>query len=653
MPRPSSTNLQYLTVRKDTGKFVYWRTLPPEIAPISNWVIERSWTTKGSAALSGSIIKISLQTGDAKQARDRWSAVHTQIENRLARLRSAIHEKTQQSQQTELALERRAKLSPSELETVAGQLRHDILAADDQVWIDPKAAQPMAQIIAGFLAGEGGSKTADVMKRARAIASILDRRATAHAIDASSTRVMDQDLVARERHLAKDDRISVEGASSDFAVPSELTTRLAENGIALDNGDSRTLAAITLLRAKSGALQTLQRRKKGDDEPTPTRPDLIRGSDIAQDDPKNPRLSDMLEKWKKDTSPSPKNYDDRAIYITRFIAIHGDLRVKEITKSHIIDFRDYHEDMPRNIPHFLRNSHPDEMKTWAASNPTQPKLSRSTINNKVIASLSAVLGQAAFHGFRDQNPAFGTKFGGKKSGGKKTVVSISKLPFTDEHLKKMFALALFTPPHKVPKAARGEAGFWIPLIALFSGMRLEEIGQMHVADVRQKAGIDYFDVTTLVAADEDEDHAEAYVKSLKTNNARREVPLHPALKALGFLDYVSDQRSAGSIRLFPQLTEYKGRYSKNLSRWWGRFQDKNVTASKHYTFHSFRHTFVSAMKDAGIQKSIWQGIIGHAGGDVSDSYGLPHALKLRAEMIAKVDYPSVDFDRIQRPKVER
>lgn len=45
---------------------------------------------------------------------------------------------------------------------------------------------------------------------------------------------------------------------------------------------------------------------------------------------------------------------------------------------------------------------------------------------------------------------------------------------------------------------RQSAIFWVPLIGLFSGMRLGEIIQLRVADVKTLAGISYFDVTTLV-----------------------------------------------------------------------------------------------------------------------------------------------------------
>ena len=49
---------------------------------------------------------------------------------------------------------------------------------------------------------------------------------------------------------------------------------------------------------------------------------------------------------------------------------------------------------------------------------------------------------------------------------------------------------------------RRYAKFWVPLVALFSGMRLGEIIQMQVADVKTLDGITYFDVTPLANVQE-------------------------------------------------------------------------------------------------------------------------------------------------------
>ena len=105
-----------------------------------------------------------------------------------------------------------------------------------------------------------------------------------------------------------------------------------------------------------------------------------------------------------------------------------------------------------------------------------------------------------------------------KRGGKK------RHPWAIDELNRMFAAPIFTgcrssqnwkQPGNV--VLRESAKYWVPLIALFSGLRLGEIIQMQVADVKTMEGVEYFDVTPLAFEDEDE---EAYDpsedKSLKT-----------------------------------------------------------------------------------------------------------------------------------------
>jgi integrase len=66
---------------------------------------------------------------------------------------------------------------------------------------------------------------------------------------------------------------------------------------------------------------------------------------------------------------------------------------------------------------------------------------------------------------------------------------------------------------------------WAPWIMAFTGMRVAEVLQLTGGDVREEAGIHY------VSVNEDEPG-----KSVK-NSERRNVPLHSALLAEGFLTY--------------------------------------------------------------------------------------------------------------------
>ena len=70
-----------------------------------------------------------------------------------------------------------------------------------------------------------------------------------------------------------------------------------------------------------------------------------------------------------------------------------------------------------------------------------------------------------------------------------------------------------------------DARFWLPLLGIFHGNRLEELAHLRREDVRVVEGIPYLRIT-------DEDGRQP-----KNEQSRRDVPLHPELIRLGFLDY--------------------------------------------------------------------------------------------------------------------
>lgn len=54
------------------------------------------------------------------------------------------------------------------------------------------------------------------------------------------------------------------------------------------------------------------------------------------------------------------------------------------------------------------------------------------------------------------------------------------------------------------------------------------------------------------------------------------------------------------------------------------------------TFHSFRHTFVDACREAGISEEVFKELVGHGGG-VTSRYG-GYSIVKRDEWLQRVDY---------------
>ncbi|MDN7856736.1 site-specific integrase [Burkholderia cepacia] len=176
--------------------------------------------------------------------------------------------------------------------------------------------------------------------------------------------------------------------------------------------------------------------------------------------------------------------------------------------------------------------------------------------------------------------------------------------------------------------------YWLPLLALFTGGRINELSQLYLTDVLQtKSGRWYVDFNLL-----GDDKVEENDKSLKTINALRVVPLHDRLVQLGLPEYVEALRKAGHKRLFPELKrdDVKG-YGKPASSWFNeRFLGRTLGLERNgmKTFHSFRHTFLSAIEQLDISERVTAQMAGHQRGK-TESYSR-YAKDRDADQLASV-----------------
>lgn len=169
-------------------------------------------------------------------------------------------------------------------------------------------------------------------------------------------------------------------------------------------------------------------------------------------------------------------------------------------------------------------------------------------------------------------------------------------------------------------AARGNTGYmrWVPWVCCLTGARLSEVCQSTREDIAKVDG-----VTMLLIHDQGDDGEEG-VRSIKNEVSRRSVPIHPALIAEGFLDYVSSLRPGGA--LFPDarpdgLFGRRGTTaSKGISRWLRA--TLKVTDPRISPNHSWRHWFTDACRRTSMNLEVRSALTGHSAGlDESASYG--------------------------------
>jgi integrase len=210
------------------------------------------------------------------------------------------------------------------------------------------------------------------------------------------------------------------------------------------------------------------------------------------------------------------------------------------------------------------------------------------------------------------NPATGATASAKgHHGGAQT----KRQPYSDADAK-----ALLEAAHKETKGARR----WVPWLLAFTGARLEEVCQAHVSDVKHEGGVWYLDINTNDPG-----------KKLKNPGSARKVPLHPALIAEGFLEYLATVPRDGL--LFPELKPDRfGKKGTYFSRWYSKWARSLGITDKRLVAHSWRHRFKDLCRAASVEKSIHDALTGHKSGDVGDSYGLGYPLKVLASAVAKL-----------------
>lgn len=163
--------------------------------------------------------------------------------------------------------------------------------------------------------------------------------------------------------------------------------------------------------------------------------------------------------------------------------------------------------------------------------------------------------------------------------------------------------ALFDPVRRATMCADDPHYYWLPVMALFTGARLGELAQLRVNDLDQVGGVWGVHIT-----------AESS-KALKNAQSRRFIPLPERLLALGLLDYAQTMKDAGNYELFPGgAVASKNGPGDKVSKWFNRTYMRKACGlgDGETSFHSFRHTFLSAADRLGISEAQVGALTGHA-----------------------------------------
>jgi integrase len=313
------------------------------------------------------------------------------------------------------------------------------------------------------------------------------------------------------------------------------------------------------------------------------------------------RLSGLIERYKLERERDPVGERSAREWDDHFALLHeilgSDLNVHELNESHAQQVKSTLLIYPKNR---RKNPATRELSLQDAVAATGvDKIATPTIN-KYLQTYISLFTFAKRHHYVATNFFDGT-FIARRKGSKKSL----RDPFSAEQLRRIVTEAAFQREGLV----RHDWQKWGILIAAYSGARLNEIAQLQVADVRNIEGVLCFDVTDVG----DDDDGETIAKQLKTEAAKRVVPVHPELIALGLMDYVEGLRRAGTSRLFPTFKQdVNNGWGRQLGRWANdTFLVKLGYKTKRVVFHSFRHTLITRLSQSGVQEPIVKALVGH------------------------------------------
>lgn len=175
--------------------------------------------------------------------------------------------------------------------------------------------------------------------------------------------------------------------------------------------------------------------------------------------------------------------------------------------------------------------------------------------------------------------------------------SLSRTPYKTDEIEKMFEVMEKNDFFKHTNLAY----FYIPMIGLFSGMRLEEICKLKTKDIITEQRIPCFDITP----------------PAKTKSSIRKVPIHSyLLKDLNFMDYVKSRENEEYLfDLKRKVVKGKVKHSHEFGQEYSKFRENFVSETRIkedlVSFHSFRHTFATRLNSGKVQQDEISKLLGH------------------------------------------
>ena len=362
--------------------------------------------------------------------------------------------------------------------------------------------------------------------------------------------------------------------------------------------------------------------------PTPPAPSITTQQEIT--------LKELINKYLSHTGDernwTKENLKDNINSLNLLLLHYGDsCNIKNIDRKSLLDFRSLIMKLPTQF------SLKKEYKTLTSIQEIVDKATKAkakTISSNVVGKhlgrLSSFFHYSLVNEYIDKNPFIDLSI---DTGNSKN----SRRGYNKEELELLFKSPLYT--QDMQKTLKSDPqNIFIPLIAIYTGMRMNEICQLYKSDIKMVDGVWSIDINRELD------------KSVKNDDSVRKIPIHSKLIEAGFLEYV---QSVETQRLWSNLKKYEkydnnedgeGRYSKDFSKWYRtKINRKYITQDKQVVFHSFRHNVAIKLINEKVQGPHIAEILGHTQ-DLNmtySRYGDGISPALLQEEVEKISYANV------------
>ncbi len=449
---------------------------------------------------------------------------------------------------------------------------------------------------------------------------MLDRVREARASREVATVATDCALLMGAHGVPDAQRREVESALLDaFVRFAEIAHDRAKNGVSYSELSSIPAAPSSIPAAPTAPTATVEPER------------------VAQRT--TPRMSEVLEpfikqsmaerRWRKQTESQ-----NRATY-KLLLEVCGDLHVELYGKREIAELVRIMRDLP---PLYSKAAEWRDrpVKEVAAANAAEggARLAPKTMRRHLSA-----LG-SLFEHLIDSNCHAGPNPAHKQRTGRSARAKTKRDKWSGDELRALFGSPVWQGSQSAGRRASPgdqiirDERYWLPLLAVYQGSRLEELAQLVRADVKTEGGIVYFDIN---------DRGNG--KQLKNEQSVRRVPLHPELIRLGFIDYVHEHARSENDRLFPNLKPggADNKRGHSFTKWFTRYRTAIGIYRLGLDYHSFRHTWITRQANLHGESAAIKQLVGHDGTDTTTgTYTKELELTTLYEVLRTLSYPELD-----------